>query len=61
MAKDKGNGAYKAGKLDRAAWLYTRVTELVGTDQELERDKDGAETRSQVGGKGFGGSFAGVY
>lgn len=49
--KDKGNAAYKAGKLDRAARLYGRAVELVG-EKDLggaAGDKDGGpETRAQL-------------
>jgi hypothetical protein len=50
VAKEKGNAAYKAGKLDRAARMYTRVTDLVG-DKDAAADKDkegGPEVRAQV-------------
>ncbi|KIY97518.1 FK506-binding protein 4/5 [Monoraphidium neglectum] len=50
VAKDKGNAAYKAGKLDRAARMYTSVTDLVG-DKDAAADKDkegGPEVRAQT-------------
>ncbi|KAI8470001.1 MAG: hypothetical protein J3K34DRAFT_421882 [Monoraphidium minutum] len=48
-AKDKGNAAYKAGKLERAARLYGRAKELVGDDEAgLDREKDGPEVRAQL-------------
>jgi hypothetical protein len=50
-AKEKGNAAYKAGKIERAARMYTRVTDLVGDSSSgLDADKEGPEVKAQVGG-----------
>lgn len=63
-AKEKGNAAYKAGRLPRAARLYGRVVEVVG-EADYDREKEGEPaTRAAVGllfvwgGGAFGGAFA---
>lgn len=49
-AKDKGNAAYKAGRLDRAARLYARAVEVVGEADYPggADDKDPADVRAAV-------------
>ena len=46
-AKDKGNDAYKAGRLERAARLYARAVDIVG-ESDYGADKDPADVRAAV-------------
>jgi hypothetical protein len=49
-AKDKGNAAYKAGKLERAARLYTRAIDIVGEADYGGADKEAtADVKAAVG------------
>lgn len=48
VAKEKGNAAYKAGKLERAARLYSRVTEVIGDGAATSDDKESAEVKAQM-------------